>query len=126
MGEPRMKFVRDIIAKQKQPTAPLLTEAQAAKWFGVSPQTVARIRKAEAIEFIEVGNSIRYTMEQLNSYVEKQKVASCPKTASKSEASTSANTPAHPSGKQVGSTPPLDKHAALLSLQKSLKQPKKH
>lgn len=47
----------------------LLTEKEAAEWFGWSLFTMREIRKRGTIEFIQFNEqTIRYTLEQLEAY----------------------------------------------------------
>lgn len=47
----------------------LLSEKEAAAWFGWSVATMREIRKRGEIEFIQFnGQTIRYTIEQLEAY----------------------------------------------------------
>ena len=53
----------------------LLTPQEAAAFLGVKPQTLALWRtKATGPEYIKVGNCVRYDLEALQAYVDKNRV----------------------------------------------------
>ena len=59
-------------SNQIQPT-PLLTEAEAANYLKVRPQTLAKWRMGGSgthIPFVKIGRSIRYRLSELNEYLD--------------------------------------------------------
>lgn len=101
-----------------------LSEQKAADWLGVSIFTLQRIRKRGEIGHAKVGNRAQYTLEDLETYIASKSSKPCPTTVSKLENTTSPSTKTPPSGKPLGMTQPLDKHAAFLLAQKTFKTPK--
>src|SRR5690606_19294311 len=102
----------------------LLTEAEAAGWLGVSIFTVQRERKRGSIGFTMIGNRARYSVPDLQSYVDSKSTKPCLKPASKSEPTTSPSTQIPLSGKLLGTKPIPDKQSALALAQKTFKTPK--
>jgi hypothetical protein len=101
-----------------------LTEQQAADWLGISIFTLRRIRKRGEIGYHKIGSAIHYTYDQLLTYLKSTRIEPCRRIDTKSENTTSACTGTAPSGKQPGSTVPLDKHAAYLWAQETFRKPK--
>lgn len=51
----------------------LYTEVQAAKLLSISSKTLSRLRKAGKLQFVRIGNAIRYDMEALTSMIQSNK-----------------------------------------------------
>jgi excisionase family DNA binding protein len=58
------------------PIAGLLTIADVAEALKVSESTVRRLQQKRVIPFIKVGGGVRITMDDLASYLERQRVES--------------------------------------------------
>ncbi len=54
---------------------PLLTEAEAAQRLAICPRTLRKLRKAGELHYVRIRRAIRYTVEDLDRYVES--VRSC-------------------------------------------------
>lgn len=54
----------------------LLSEAAAAKWLGISPRTLRKLRHDGEVHYILIRTAIRYSLEDLESYVERHR--QCP------------------------------------------------
>ncbi len=52
---------------------PLMTEAEAARWLSVSPRTLRKLRHEGAVEFILIRTAIKYTLRDLQAYVESRR-----------------------------------------------------
>lgn len=57
---------------------PLLTEEEAASFLNVHPQTLRKVRARGQIAFVRIGRSIRYSKEEVVSFVERATVANDP------------------------------------------------
>ncbi|MCR8493166.1 helix-turn-helix domain-containing protein [Ochrobactrum sp. WV_118_8] len=106
----------------KPGSAHMLTEKQAAEFLGVSIFTIRRRRKEGKIGAYPIGGKFFYSIEHLETYL--KSIELCPKSASKSENTSSPSTPTLPSTKPDGLTLKLDKHAAHLYALKTLKKQK--
>ena len=51
----------------------LYTQEQAAKLLNLSTKTLYRLRKAGKLQFVRVGNAIRYDIESLRSLIQSTK-----------------------------------------------------
>lgn len=56
----------------------LLTEAEAASCLRVCPRVLRRARQEGNLHFVLIGRSVRYTVEDLESFVERQRKVSAP------------------------------------------------
>lgn len=104
----------------------LFSEPEAAEKLNVTPFTLARERKAGRISYRKLRRAVRYTDADLQAYVDSILVPTCrdtsaSPTASKSEASGSADAPTATPGAGRGSIVPLDRRAAHLLVQSVLK-----
>lgn len=62
-------------------TAPLLTEPQAAAHLAVCQRTLRKARKAGRLRYVLIGRAIRYTLADLEQFVDSQRQqegAPCP------------------------------------------------
>jgi len=121
-----LQFIKAAKSAEEPPHNPgsavMRTEKQAAEWLGVSVFTLRRIRKRGEIACYPIGGTYHYTFEQLEAYLKSKEL--CPKSAFKSENTTSSSIPTPPSTKPDGMTLKLDKHAAHLYALKTLKKQK--
>lgn len=120
----KLTFITKALAKRSKSTSIFLTEKEAAKWIGRSVFTLARMRKRGEIGFAKIGNSVRYTVEDLETYIQSVSKLPCQQTVSKSENTISPSTKAPPFGKPLGTTPIPDKQSAYLLAQKTFKTPR--
>ncbi|MFY7751954.1 MAG: helix-turn-helix domain-containing protein [Exiguobacterium acetylicum] len=65
-----MKATMNDVAKRR-----LYTSTKAAEFLGVSVRTLWTLRNTGKIPFVRVGESIRYELSDLESYVDRNKVA---------------------------------------------------
>jgi excisionase family DNA binding protein len=63
-------------AVDSAPTSELLTVSEAAKFFKVSESTIRRLQAERRIAFYPVRRGIRFTKQDLRSYLEKNRVES--------------------------------------------------
>ena len=119
-----LPFISKLMAQGTTQIVSLLTEKEAAKWLGVSVFTVQRERKRGNIGHTIIGSRARYSLLDLQAYVDSKSSKPCPKTASKLESITSPGTKTLPFGKPLGMTPIPDKQSALALAQKTFKTPK--
>ncbi|MEE2739780.1 helix-turn-helix domain-containing protein [Sphingobium abikonense] len=54
----------------------LLKEADAARWLGICPRTLRKLRQDGHIHYILIRTSIRYSLDDLQTYVERAR--QCP------------------------------------------------
>ena len=54
----------------------LLKEADAATWLGISPRTMRKLRRDGQVHYILIRTAIRYSLSDLQSYVERAR--QCP------------------------------------------------
>lgn len=104
----------------------LFTESEAADKLNVTPFTLARERKAGRISYRKMRRGVRYIEADLQAYVESLLVPSCrdtseSQTASKSPDTGSAGAPTATPGAGRGSIVKLDRRAAHLLAQQTLK-----
>jgi excisionase family DNA binding protein len=71
-GEPVLLF--DKTSSNSDPAAQLLTVRQAAELLRVSATSVRRLQERRLLAFIKVGGSIRFSMNDIVAYLEKQRV----------------------------------------------------
>src|SRR5688572_25131088 len=113
---------------QHQISITLLTEREAAEFFGLSVVTLGRERKRGAIAFIRIGaRKIGYTEDQLRAYIENRtsKCENQEATASaKLAGSGSVGGSTRPTGAEPGSTLRLDRRVALASALRTLSRPR--
>lgn len=103
----------------------LLDEKAAAKRLGVSPFTLARLRKAGEIAFAEIGGRILYPSSAIPAFINAKTVQPCQSMNDlKSKVSGSPAIPTAPSGKQLGMTETPGKLSAHHLAQKIFKKPK--
>ncbi|MGE4324393.1 MAG: helix-turn-helix domain-containing protein [Sphingobium sp.] len=57
-------------------TPGLLKETDAARWLDISPRTLRKLRQNGEIHYILIRSSIRYTLDDLQTYVERAR--QCP------------------------------------------------
>jgi excisionase family DNA binding protein len=117
-----LKFGKTLNPPPSKGSANMCTEKQAAEWLGVSVFTLRRIRKRGEIACYPIGGTYHYSIEQLETYLKSKEL--CPKSAFKSENTTSSSIPTPLSTKPDGTTLKLDKHAAHLYALKTLKKRK--
>lgn len=48
----------------------LFTEPQAAKLLNLSTKTLSRLRKAGQLQFVRIGNAVRYELEALTALIQ--------------------------------------------------------
>jgi excisionase family DNA binding protein len=51
------------------PTPALLTTAQAAKWFGVHPKTILRLRRRHGLPCVTIGGALRFPLAQVTRWL---------------------------------------------------------
>jgi excisionase family DNA binding protein len=57
-------------------TSELLTVAEVAQWLKLSPSGVRHLQQARRLPFIKVGGRIRFSKQDITSYLEKRQVGS--------------------------------------------------
>jgi excisionase family DNA binding protein len=70
------ELVAEKLAAKMQPQTgadKLLTESEAAQLLRVQPHTLRDARRREVLEFHRVGRFVRYSREQLDSWLQSQK-----------------------------------------------------
>jgi hypothetical protein len=110
--------------------AKLLNDHEAGELLRVKPCTIRNERVRGKLGYTRVGARIFYTVEQINEYLERQKVAACAKDDSnpgKSESSGPARNPdvsrAATLGALRGTTSRHDRLGAKALLQRTLMKP---
>ena len=106
------------------PLPPLYLEAEAAEYLGISLATLRRERDRNNISYRKIGNRIKYTVPDLEEYIEKRRV-SCKinSTLDKSENTGSPSGKDRTPGAEPGSITVHDKHAAHHLAQLTFKKP---
>lgn len=56
----------------------LMTEAEAAERLSLCTRTLRKARQEGALPFVLIGRAVRYTMADLESYIEKQRQTAAP------------------------------------------------
>lgn len=120
----KLDFIAKTLATRSKPTPNLLSENDAAEWLGVSIFTVQRERKRGIIGYTMIGSRARYSIADLQAYVDSKSSKPCHNNDFKSENTTSPNTKTLPYGKPLGTTPIPDKQSALALAQKTFTKPK--
>jgi hypothetical protein len=69
----------------------LLKEADAAKWLGISPRTLRKLRHDGQLHYILIRTAIRYSLPDLQSYVERAR--QCPSIKEKAPPSGGTTSP---------------------------------
>jgi excisionase family DNA binding protein len=59
---------------QQHSTIELMTVIEAAEFLKVSVATMRRLQQARAIPFFKVGGSVRFSKEDILTYIEKQRI----------------------------------------------------
>lgn len=95
----------------------LFSETEAAKQLGISVNTLRGIRQRGEIRCRRVGKRARYTLEDLERYLEGEW------TDSRSETTGSQSDPGASSGAERGSVVRLDRHAAAALARQTFGKP---
>lgn len=64
----------DKVPSNSSPTIELLTTAEVAEFLKISATTVRRLQQGRHIPFLKVGGSVRFSKEDIASYLEKNRV----------------------------------------------------
>lgn len=93
----------------------LLTEREVSDVFGVSVDTIRRLRRAGKIAHTRIGGRIRYTEQHLLAYLERETQACADpreNASARSGGTGSADDPTAPPGAEPGTMDPLDRQNA--------------
>jgi excisionase family DNA binding protein len=72
-----MEHLNGITSAPQAPITPLvMNDVQAAAYLGISPHTLRKMRTTgRGPSYRKIGKNVRYMMEDLTAYIEKQKVS---------------------------------------------------